>query len=298
VQWSSPPSFKLDVGAPYHNHWHVKGAFLSEIPATGVRLYNYYDDGERNTVGQLSCARYVMLSDPATGEPLAIIDEHWTYAIRSAAAAVLACKWLGPRKPRTLGLVGVGSMGLNALRCLLTLCRFEEILCTSRRPETRTRFAEQWSKTLGVAVRPCESIEEVVRGSDIAVGGTTSTDVITREPWLSPGATFISLARREFDPAGWAKVDKVVIDSWDFNIITSAFRTMIESGEFSREQLHGEIADVVSGAKSGRERADERILIHTTGLVSQDIAVCHFVYRRALETGRGVWLPNAIGDHA
>ena len=35
------------------------------------------------------------------------------------------------------GLVGVGTMGLNALRCLLTLYRFEEIRCTSRRPETR-----------------------------------------------------------------------------------------------------------------------------------------------------------------
>ena len=38
---------------------------------------------------------------------------------------------------------------------------------------------------------------------------------------------------------------------------------------------------------------DERILIHTTGLVSQDIALAHFLYTRALETGRGIWLPAA-----
>lgn len=293
VIWSEPPSFKLDIDEPYHNHWHVKGAFLKEVPATGVRLYNYYDDGARNTVGQLDCARYVMLSDPHTGEPLAIVDEHWSYAIRSAAAAVLACKWLGPKNPKVLGLVGVGTMATNALDCLLTLYAFDEIRCTSRHRETREAFAEKWSRKLGIPVTPKGSVEEVVRGADIAVGSTTSTEVVSHETWLKPGATFISLARREFDPEGWAKVDKVVIDSWEFNILQKDFKRMIESGQFSRDQLHGEIHDVVSGAKPGREREDERILIHTTGLVSQDIAIGHFLYSRALETGRGLPLPTA-----
>ena len=41
VALSSPPSFKLDVADGFHNHWHVKSVFLKDIPATGVRLYNY-----------------------------------------------------------------------------------------------------------------------------------------------------------------------------------------------------------------------------------------------------------------
>ena len=53
VQGSLPSSWKLDVDEPYHNHWHVKGVMLKDIPTTGVRMYNYYDDGVRNTVGQL-----------------------------------------------------------------------------------------------------------------------------------------------------------------------------------------------------------------------------------------------------
>jgi hypothetical protein len=36
-------------------------------------------------------------------------------------------------------------------------------------------------------------------GADIAVGGTTWSETITREAWLKPGAVFISLARREFE---------------------------------------------------------------------------------------------------
>src|SRR2546423_15211647 len=63
VVLSNPPSFKLDVAETFNNHWHVKSAFLKDVPTTGVRLYNYYDDGVRNTVGMLSCARYIVLTD-------------------------------------------------------------------------------------------------------------------------------------------------------------------------------------------------------------------------------------------
>jgi ornithine cyclodeaminase len=293
VVLSAPPSFKLDVADGFHNHWHVKSVFLKDVPTTGVRTYNYYDDGNRNTVGGLDNTRLIILSDPKSGAPLAIVDEHWSYAIRSTAAAVLACKWVGPKSPKVLGLVGIGTMGLNALRCLLTLYKFEEIRCTSRRPETRAAFAAEWSKQLGIRVLAKDSVEDVVRGADIAVGGTTSGDIVSREPWLKPGCTFISLARRELDPAGWSKMDKVVIDSWEFNMLQREFKRAVETGLFSREQLHAEIQELVTGAKKGREREEERILIHTCGLVSQDVALAHFLYRTALEKGLGLWLPRA-----
>ena len=293
VVLSSPPSFKLDVGDGFHNHWHVKSVFLKDVPTTGVRVYNYFDDGVRNTVGGLGCTRYIVLSDPHSGEPVAIVDEHWSYAIRSTAAAAIACKWVGPANPRILGLVGIGTMGTNSLRCLASMYKFEEIRCTSRRPETRAAFARKWSQALGIPVVPKDTIEEVVRGADIAVGGTTSGDIVSRESWLKPGATFISLARRELDPAGWSKLDKVVIDSWEFNMLQREFKRMVEGGLFSRKQLYGEIHELVSGAKKGRERDDERILIHTTGLVSQDVALAHFLYRRARDKGLGIWLPTA-----
>jgi ornithine cyclodeaminase len=293
VVLSKPPSFKLDIDEGFNNHWHVKGTLLKDVPVTGVRMYNYYNDGKRNTVGGLDCTRFVMLSDPNTGHALAIVDEHLVYGMRSAAAAVIPCKWLGPVSPKVLGLVGVGSMGTNAMRCLLTQYKFEQILVTSRRAETRETFAARWSKTLGIPVVPKERIEDVVRAADIAVGGTTSSDVMTREAWLKPGAVFISLARREFEPEGWGKVDKVVIDSWEMNYLMPFFKQMVDGGVFTRDKLHGEIHEVVAGTKSGREHADERILIHTTGLVTQDVAICHYLYQQAKAKGLGITLPAA-----
>ena len=292
VMASSPPSFKLDVGEPFHNHWHVKCALLKEIPITGVRLYNYFDDGDSNTVGQLECGRYIILADPNTGTNKAIVEEHWTYAIRSAAATLLPLKWLGPNNPRIIGLVGVGTMATNALRCLMELYDgFEEIRCTSRRPETREAFATKWSEKLGIKIVPMGSIEEVVSGADIGIGGTTSDEIMCRETWLKSGATYVSFTRREFEPEGWTKLDKVVVDSWEMNMKMKHFRNSAESGVFTRDNLHGEIHQLVRGQVPGRESDTERNLIHTTGLVAHDLAMCHYVYEKALEKGLGIRLP-------
>jgi ornithine cyclodeaminase len=296
VKWSVPPSQKLDVGAPFHNHWHVKTVILEDEPVAGVRLYTYYDDGLRNTVGRLDCTRYIVISDPVTARPLCILDEHWTYAIRSAAAAMVALKWFGPKAPQTLGLVGVGTMGENCLRCLQHLYRFGEIACTSRRPETREAFAMKWSAKLGIPVRTVDSVEDVVRSADVAIGATTRTDIVSREEWVKRGATFVSLARREMDPAGWGRFDKTVIDDWDCNMTMREFRDMIDAGEFSRAQLHADIGEVVAGHKPGRESADERILVHTTGMVSHDIGIAWWIYKKALAQGLGVPLPTAVAQ--
>ena len=292
VMASTPPSFKLDVGEPFHNHWHVKCALLKETEITGVRLYNYFDDGKRNTVGQLECGRYIILADPNTGTNRAIVEEHWTYAIRSAAATTLPLKWLGPKDPKVVGIVGVGTMATNALRCLVELFDgIEEIRCTSRNPKTRETFAEKWSAKLGINVVAKDSIEEVVRDADIGIGGTTSDEIMCREPWLKPGATYVSFTRREFDPEGWPLMDKVVVDSWEMNMLMKHFRATAEAGIFTRDMLHGEIHELVRGKIVGRESNTERNLIHTTGLVAHDIAMCHYVYEKAVEKGVGIRLP-------
>ena len=287
-----PPAFKLDDN-DFHNHWHVKGVLLKEIPITGARLYNYYDDGAANNVGGLDCCRYIVLSDPRTGHALAIVDEHLGYRWRSAAATVVPFKWVGPTFPKVLGLVGAGSMCAGILECLSTLYRFEEVRVASRTRQSREDFARNWGERLGIRIVPVDSNEAAVRGADIAVGGTTSADVMVYEEWVKPGAVVISVARQQFELAGFQRMDKVIVDSWELNMHNHFFRKMVDERLFSREQLHAEIAELVSGKKASREHADERILIHTTGLVSQDVAIAHWIFARAKAAGMGIVLPTA-----
>ncbi len=66
-----------------------------------------------------------------------------------------------------------------------------------------------------------------------------------------------------------------------------------KTGTIRRDQLHAEIHEIVAGTKPGRERAEERILVHTTGLASQDIVICHYIFEQAKGQGLGITLPAA-----
>jgi ornithine cyclodeaminase len=88
-------------------------------------------------------------------------------------------------------------------------------------------------------------------------------------------------------------MDKVVLDSWEMNMRMPVFASMVEQGKFGKDNLYAEIAELVAGAKPGRTHPEERILIHTTGLVAHDIALAHHLYVKAREAGRGISLPAA-----
>jgi N-[(2S)-2-amino-2-carboxyethyl]-L-glutamate dehydrogenase len=48
---------------------------------------------------------------------------------------------------------------------------------------------------------------------------------------------------------------------------------------------------VVAGRKPGRQNPQEKILVATVGLTTQDISIAYRVYLRAKAEGRGLRLP-------
>src|SRR5207245_9931421 len=70
----------------------------------------------------------------------------------------------------------------------------------------------------GVRVAACASAEEAVRGADIVVTATSSTQPVLHGAWLSPGAHLNAIGgnradRRELDDAAIARAELIVVDS-------------------------------------------------------------------------------------
>ena len=75
------------------------------------------------------------------------------------------------------------------------------------------------------------------------------------------------------------------------------FRDMIEAGEFDRDRLHADIGEVVAGRKPGRERDDERILVHhRDGVARHRHRLAHLP--EGAGAGLGTALPTAIAQQA
>ena len=64
----------------------------------------------------------------------------------------------------------------------------------------------------------------------------------------------------------------------------------LAAGAMRREDVHAELADVVSGRRPGRRSVDEITVFDSTGTALEDVAAAALVYERAVDAGIGIEL--------
>jgi alanine dehydrogenase len=113
---------------------------------------------------------------------------------------------------------------------------------------------------------------------------------LLKTEWITPGALVVPYGTMSAVELSLTDImDKVVVDDW--GQCTSgplgALRQHVESGRLSERTLHGELCEIVTGAKPGRERAGETILFWHRGLSLSDIALGAAMLKKAGERGIG-----------
>ena len=289
VMWSVPPVMNLRVPGP-QAAYRLKGTYLPALRVAGFRVTGMILDEAGGGSGAPDNTRFVILSDPATGHPLAILDEHWTYSVRTVAAAAVAAKYLGDPASDCLGLVGAGQLAAIGLRALRHIFPIKRVLVYSRRAESRRGFADRMSENTGAEVRAVDSAEEAVRGVPVVLACTSAGRPVVQAAWIGRDIFLCTLGRDELEPACYASADKIVFDSWDLSQESGDVRKLVQAGVLTRDRLYAEIGDVVVGRKPGRA-GPGRVIVRAEGMASQDIAIAAWTYRRAAERGIGLVLP-------
>jgi ornithine cyclodeaminase/alanine dehydrogenase-like protein (mu-crystallin family) len=64
----------------------------------------------------------------------------------------------------------------------------------------------------------------------------------------------------------------------------------LDAGVLTREAVHAELADVVTGRRRGRQSDQEITIFDSTGTALQDVAAAAVVYEKAVANGNGVRL--------
>lgn len=279
VVWSEPRMLQVSAEG-LRTSYPVKGCALLNEPIVGLRLTTLPDQHASLPT------RLMLLNDPQTGEFLAIMDEEWAHGIRTGAAAAVAAKYLARRDSRVVGLVGVGAMNRCALLALNEVFEIAQVQVTSKRPQTRAAFAAEMSDQLGIPVLPRDTVAEVAAMSDVLVLSTSADEPLVTESDFRAGMFVYSMgARQEIAYPLFRAVDKFVADDWEQLKLKSDIKYMLQHELLSDEDVYANLAEVVGGLRPGRERAEERILVRSQGLVTQDTAQAVWVYRRAVEEG-------------
>jgi ornithine cyclodeaminase/alanine dehydrogenase-like protein (mu-crystallin family) len=263
----------------FENHYHLKACILDEISVAGFRLVSHNATDETSQ----DATRYVVLVDVESSRPLAFVDETWTYAQRTVASIVMAARHLAREDAGTLALVGAGRLATTALEYYTRLFKLHEVRIASRRPETRAALAARATNRYGVSGKPADNIEAAVRGADLVLTATNSARAMLEESWITPGAVVAALDSAEPGRDLAEKADLFVVDSREQlrKELTELF------GAEAPSWIDATVAEVVSRKHPGRTSPDQRVLIITQGMASQDVALAHLAYQRALERNLG-----------
>jgi len=233
----------------------------------------------------------IVLNDPDTHFPVAVMEGGEISGMRTAGVTVLACEYLARRDFTRVALVGCGFIGrLHALGLLESFPSITRVLLYDRDQAAARRLADE----LGDVAQVCASAEEAVRGGEVVVPCTVADTPYIRAEWIEPGTFVSNISIMDVEPDAFVEVDKLVVDDWDqCNRERKTINVLVQAGKLSREDLHAELGDVVRGARPGRESAEERILLNPMGMAIEDVACAAAVYRAAREQGAGTWLTLA-----
>lgn len=286
VRWPSPRN--MNMRDRFENHYHLKACILDELSVAGFRLVSHNATDETSQ----DATRFVVLVDVESSRPLAFIDETWTYAQRTVASIVMAAKRLAREDAGTLALVGAGRLATTALEYYARLFKLREVRIASRRPETRAALAKRASEQYGLKATPAESIEAAVRGADLVLTATNSASGMLQDAWIAPGAVVAALDSAEPGREFAEKADLFVVDSRE-----QLQKELIELfGADAPGWVDASVAEVVSGKHPGRTSPQQRVLIVTQGMASQDVALAYVAYKKALERKIGQSMQAALPE--
>jgi ornithine cyclodeaminase/alanine dehydrogenase-like protein (mu-crystallin family) len=273
--------------------WRLKTAIVRDLPVAGARVSGFkIDAAGAGGGGERTSTRYLVLSDPTTALPLAIVDEHTSFSMRTSAGVCVAAKHLARADSRVLGIIGVGNIGQTSLVGLSELFRFKQVKITSLRPDSRRKFATDMSRASGISIEAVDSYEEVCREADIIVAGTPSTTPFIQYDWLKEGVFIGLMGQIEATPEVFGKCDRVFLD---YDPSTQrhppSIQRAIDAGATDGARLTDQVWEAVTGRKPGRRSPQERIVVFSVGVTSQDIAVAYQLYLTAKSQGFGLRLP-------
>ena len=240
-----------------------------------------------------ACA-LIILNDPYTGVPVAVMDGTIISAMRTGAASGVAAKYLANRDATVLGLVGAGVQNRTQLMAISrTLPALAEVWVFDVKQEKAHAFCEEMASQVRPALHVAASAREAIEGADVFVTATVSSEAYVNADWIKNGALHIEISSWDTHPSTLVVYDKIVVDDWGtikHGAKHVSARAVLE-GVIPEGRIYAELGEIVAGSKPGRETEGEKILFNPIGLPVNDVSEATRIYRLAQKKDIGRTLP-------
>ena len=267
---------------------HAMPAYIPSLEAAGMKWVSGYPGNQARGLPYIT--GLLVLNDPLTGIPLAVMDATWITAMRTGAATALAARYLARPDSSTVAVLGCGVQGRSNVHALATLFDLKKVRAFDPHPERVGQYARDIQDQLGIEVEPAADPRTALQGADLVVTAgpiLKNPDPAIAADWLEPGG-FASAV--DFDSywqgAALEQADKIATDD------LAQMEYYRGEGYFGQTPpAYADMGELAAGLKPGRELDDERIIAINLGIALEDMATAIRVYRAAVERGIGTRLP-------
>ncbi|MEM2210937.1 MAG: ornithine cyclodeaminase family protein [Nitrososphaerales archaeon] len=266
-------------------------AYIEPLGAIATKVFTHYPENPKR-YNLPTVQAIIMLNDPETGTPLALMDGTLITALRTAATTALAAKYLARKDSKKLGIFGAGVQGKSHLLAFNQIFKLQEVRIYDIYKGSVENYIKEMGDKVKIPIIPVDSPYQCVNGADMVVTATTANEPLVKKDWLTPGMFLAKVGSfQELDPEIIIKSDKVVVDWWDY--VSHRVRELIKllnEGKINRESIYAELPEIVAAKKLGRQNDHEIILFISIGMGVEDAAVAWHVYNEALKMGVGTQL--------
>ncbi len=231
----------------------------------------------------------VLVLDPVTGLPRALMDGTWLTALRTGAVGGLAADLLARENASTVALFGAGVQArtqLEAVRCVRSITDVRVV------SPSGTSADGLVSELSDVRARRVDDPSEAVSGADIVIAATSSATPVFDGTKVEPGAHVTGVGSfttemREVDTALIQRA-RVIVDQREA-ILAEAGDIVgpIHDGAVDESVMAAEIGEILMGRAEGRTSPDQITFFKSVGNAVQDIAVAAQVLASAEERDLG-----------
>jgi ornithine cyclodeaminase/alanine dehydrogenase-like protein (mu-crystallin family) len=237
----------------------------------------------------------VVLVNPDTGQPAAVMDGTYMTALRTGAASGVATELMARTKASVAAIIGAGIQGRTQLEAVCTVRAIKKVWVYDCVPETASAYAEEmreYGSPIPADITVAESPAQAVREADIICTATTSAQPVFEDGDLKPGVHINGVGsytpEMQEIPSQTVVRSKVVVDSRQASLAEAGDLIIpLKEGLINDKQIHGEIGEVAAGKIPAREFDDEVTFFKSVGLAVQDVAVSELIRRQAEELSLG-----------
>ena len=253
----------------------------------GLKIYTVSPSGARFLVPLFS---------GQSGDMVALIEANYLGQMRTGAASGVATRVMARQDARSAGIIGTGLQARTQLEAVALARKLERVRAFGRSAERREQFSRDMTQRIGVPVQPVPSAEEAVRGADILITSTNTTNPVVEGRWLERGMHINAIGsnfpdRRELDAEAIGRAGVIAADSVEQSKIEAGDLIQLYGQDASRWKAVHELSDMVAGKIPGRTGPDQITLFKSNGIAIEDIVVAGRIYEIARERGRGRDVP-------